>query len=29
MLSIALDLTGELINWVVMIANQITHTLQG
>lgn len=25
MLSIALDLTTEIINWIVMIANQLTH----
>lgn len=27
MLSTALDLTGEIINYVVMIFNQIAHTL--
>lgn len=25
MLSIALDLTTELINWIVMIGNQLIH----
>lgn len=26
MLSIALDLSTEIINWIVMIGNQIAHT---
>lgn len=29
MLSIALDLSTEIINWIVMIANQIAFMFQG